>query len=210
MSFTNFRRRLCQPSLDVRGISASFSARRHQSRSKCLEHGFDESSGDGNSHPSPIDSRFRRDCSSTRTASPESGGLCSIPILSFSARQRIRFSLRSTSDQRITSRPAGTWRTSRVSPARNFTSWYGRSQCRRWPRSMGFQMSAWRRFVADCESLGRGAATSRERMPGRRLDRRDYRSRLESDRSVRSCRDRRRRCIQGSPTTRSFPMAHFS
>ena len=74
MSFTNLRRRLCQPRLAVRGISGSFSARRHQSRSKCLEHGFDESSGAGNNHPSPIDSRFRRDCSRTRTASAESGG----------------------------------------------------------------------------------------------------------------------------------------
>jgi hypothetical protein len=49
MSFTNFRRRLCHPSRAVRAILASFSARRHQSSSKCLEQGFDESSGDGKS-----------------------------------------------------------------------------------------------------------------------------------------------------------------
>jgi hypothetical protein len=58
MSFTNFRRRLCHPSRAVRAISASFSARRHQSRSKCLEQGFDESSGDGKSQVQESPSRW--------------------------------------------------------------------------------------------------------------------------------------------------------
>jgi hypothetical protein len=55
MSFTNVRRRLCQPSLDVREISGSLSSRRHHFRTKWRDADFVESSGAGKSQPSPID-----------------------------------------------------------------------------------------------------------------------------------------------------------
>ena len=97
-SEANFRLSECQPRRLEGGSSAIFSARFHQSRTRCRETGRCGSVGDGRTGASPMAGLWRRATSTARVAAFVRGVSCPTPILSASALHQMRPCLRSISD----------------------------------------------------------------------------------------------------------------
>ncbi len=100
MSVANLRGKLCHPRPRILGNPAAHSARFHQSRMMCREHGSFGAAGAGKIHWSPIDGNRRCASCNTARASGDNGVSWSNPILSTSPRHRTVPSSRLTSDHR--------------------------------------------------------------------------------------------------------------
>ncbi len=100
ISVANFRRSECQPHRTTCGTLALVSSARHHLVRVWRLSGRSGDSTPGKIHASPMPADRARAASSACTASGVRLVRCSNPILSFSARQRIRATVRSTSDHR--------------------------------------------------------------------------------------------------------------